>query len=116
MNWEIDFYEDEKGNTPVQDFILSLPAKEMAKATWIIDLLEKTGINLGQPYVKHIEGQLWELRPQQNRILYFLYDKIFVILHGFKKKTDKLPLREKEIAIKRMKDYIERREKDGQVG
>jgi len=32
MNWEIEFYEDDKQNMPVMDFLLSLPANEQAKA------------------------------------------------------------------------------------
>ncbi len=113
MNWEIEFYEDDKQNMPVIEFLLSLSAKEKAKAEWMINLLEKTGINLAQPYVKHLEGALWELRTNNNRILYFLDQNIFVLLHGFKKKTIKLPVREKETALKRIETYLKRSEKNG---
>lgn len=113
MKWDIEFYEDRNENIPLDEFLSILSAKEQAKGLWIIDLLEKTGINLTQPYAKHIEDKLWELRFQNNRILYFLKDQTFILLHGFKKKTKKLPEKEKETAIKRMKDYLKRGEKDG---
>ena len=77
----------------------------------MIDLLEKTGVNLTDPYSKHIERSLWELKPQRNRILYFLNKRTFVLLHGFKKTSKKLPVSEKEIALRRMEEYLKRREK-----
>jgi len=113
MSWEIEFYEDDKQNMPVIEFLLSLPAKEQAKANWTINLLERTGVNLTQPYVKHLEGALWELRTNNNRILYFLDKNVFVLLHGFKKKTMKLPVREKDIAVNRMEIYLKRGEENG---
>ncbi len=109
MAWEIEFYKDEKGNVPVEGFIENPPPKEKAKIIWIIDLLEGTGINLSEPYAKHIEGSLWELKPQQNRIIYFLNKETFVLLHGFRKKSQKLPIHERETALRRMEDYLKRR-------
>ena len=111
MQWEIELYEDEKGNIPIRKFIENLQPSEKAKVIWIIDLLEKTGINLTEPYAKHIEGTLWELRPRQNRILYFLYKGTFVLLHGLKKTKQKLPASEKNIAFRRMEDYLKRKDK-----
>lgn len=44
-----------------------------------------------------------------SRILYFsAHDNTFVMLHGFIKKTDALPVKELEIARKRKEDYLER--------
>jgi phage-related protein len=111
MRWEIEIYEDEKGNIPVKKFIEDLQPGEKAKIIWIIDLLEKTGINLTEPYAKHIEGSIWELRPRRNRILYFLHKGTFVLLHGLKKTTQKLPASDKEIAFRRMEDFLKRKGK-----
>ena len=114
MKWEIEFYEDSRGNVPVDEFYQSLTSKEeKVKCDWIIDLLEELGIELGMPYARPIKGTpLWELRPMANRILYFLFTKenTFVLLHGFRKKTQETPKRHIEIALKRMDDYIERRD------
>jgi phage-related protein len=111
MDWMIEFYKDEKGNEPVLQFIENLQPPEKAKIIWMIDLLEKTGVNLTEPYSKHIEGSLWELKPQRNRILYFLNKRTFVLLHGFRKTSKKLPVSEKEIALRRMEEYLKSREK-----
>ena len=47
-----------------------------------------------------------------SRILYFLVDKenAFVLLHAFRKKTQETPRKHIEMALERMRDYIERRD------
>jgi len=114
MQWDVEFYEDRRGKVPVEDFYNSLASKkEKAKFDWIIDLLGEMGIELGMPYARPIKGtELWELRPMFNRILYFLLDKenAFVLLHAFRKKTQETPRKHIEMALERMRDYIERRD------
>jgi len=54
----------------VAEFIESLDAKSRAKVARILDLLEEFGTDLGMPYVKYLEKQLWELRVQHGRSRY----------------------------------------------
>ena len=84
------------------------------------DLLEKAGTNLTEPYVSPIKGDrykgLWELRVKFasdiTRVFYFTFQgDTFVLLHGFKKKTNKTPESELERALKYKKDF-ERRNSD----
>ena len=114
--WEVILYTTENGDNPVGDFISSLPRKEEAKVFREIDLLQQKGIYLNFPHSSDIEGfkGLRELRIRFSsnniRIIYFLHIKnIFVLLHGFRKKTQRLPKKELEIAIISMKDYLKRR-------
>jgi phage-related protein len=69
------------------------------------------------PYVKSIRGEkyqgLWELRIQQgsdvSRIFYFLpVGNTFILLHGFLKKTQKIPPQELETALRYKADYLRR--------
>jgi hypothetical protein len=62
MAWEIEYFGTAKGKCPVQEFIDSLDARSKAKIARTLDLLEESGIKLGMPYAKHVEGDLWELR------------------------------------------------------
>jgi len=106
--WQIHFYEDQHGKKPVLDFINKLAAKDRAKINNNLRLLEEFGPNLGMPHARHIEGKLWELRPGDNRLFYFLYlDGKFVILHGFRKQTMKTPEKEIAIAVRRMNELLE---------
>ena len=109
--WEIEYYEASRGRFPVKEFIDDLNAKEKAKIARTIDLLEEFGIDLGMPYAKHVEGELWELRARLSnnrlRILYFLNSgSVFIMLHGFVKKTQRVTKVDLEIARQRLGDYL----------
>ena len=60
-----------------------------------IEALSQYGTKAGEPYVKHINGEIWELRPLRDRILFAAwYNGGYVLLHSFKKRTQKAPARE----------------------
>ncbi|MFZ3130322.1 MAG: type II toxin-antitoxin system RelE/ParE family toxin [Desulfosporosinus sp.] len=88
------------------DFLLLLEAKMRAKIFSEIELLEKYGPELREPYVKPIKGKgLFELRikfaSDISRIFYFICSqKTFVLFHGFTKKNQKTPQRELERALR----------------
>jgi len=112
--WEIEHYETTRQRCPVQEFIDSLDARSKARVARAIDLLERFGIALGMPYAKHVEGELWELRTRvgtsQYRIIYFLFtDKVFILLHGFAKKSGRIPERDLKAARDRRDDFLSRR-------
>lgn len=115
MNWRIEFYKTSTGKIPVKEFVDSLPEPAQAKFIFILDLLEKYGIEIREPYVKTMKGhaKLKEIRIKATgniyRIFYFpAKSRTFVLLHGFIKKGDKTPNNEIEAAEKRLKDYIAR--------
>lgn len=106
--WQINFYEDHRGKSPVLEFINALPAGDRAKINNVFRLLTEFGTHLGMPHARPIEGKLWELRPGSNRLFYFLFTgKTFVILHGFRKQTMRTPEREIEIAKRRIIELLE---------
>jgi len=121
LSWDIEYYQKENGEVPVEDFLLSLNPKLRAKAYSDIMLLKRLGINIRAPYSVPLQGDkhkgLFELRTKFSsditRVFYFLYDKNkFVLLHGFVKKTNKTPERELERAVKYKKDYERRCQDD----
>ena len=57
-----------------------------------IQLLEDNGTRLNENITKHIDDDIWELRPGNNRVLYFYFkNDTFVLLHQFRKKHKRLP-------------------------
>lgn len=121
MEWQLEYYKKENGNIPVLDYLLSLDAKMRAKAYNEIELFEKHGPELREPYVKPIKSAkykgIFELRikfaSDISRIFYFTCrQNTFILLHGFTKKNKKTPQRELERALRYKEDY-ERRCDDG---
>jgi len=120
LTYDVEFYQKENGEVPVEEFLLSLSPKMRAKAFREIELLKSYGPELREPHTKSIKGKnnkgIYELRVKFSsnisRIFYFTYSgDTFVLLNGFVKKTRKTPKSELERARKYKEDY-ERRCKD----
>ncbi len=118
--YEIEFYEDKNGKSEIADFIKELNIKAATskecrinfnKIVAYMDILEELGTRVGEPVTKHLDGEIWELRPLRNRFLYAYYkDNKFIMLHHFIKKTQKTPKCEIEQAKRNLQDYLERNE------
>ena len=118
--YSIEFYEDKNGYSEIVQYLCELHQKSKTnknsrinfnKIAAYLDILEECGTRIGEPVTKHLEGDIWELRPLKNRFLYAYYkDNKFIILHHFVKKTQKTPKKEIEQAKRNLRDYIERNE------
>ena len=113
---EIIFYKDKSGNSPTWNYILDLSQRtdknsriKSKKINDYIQALQTYGKRVGEPYIKHLDGEIWELRPLRDRFLFAAWlDGGFIILHHFVKKTQKAPPREIEQAKRNLKDYTQR--------
>jgi phage-related protein len=114
--YDVVFYKDKNGNQPVLEYIKSLALHsdkesriKLHKIQDYIKALRTYGTLAGEPYIKHLDGDIWELRPIRDRILFAAYmgDR-FVLLHHFMKKTQKTPPREIEQAKRELDDIKER--------
>lgn len=115
----IEFYETADGISELWDFLIDLQMKAVSnkdariqhkQITQYIQLLEDHGTRLGENFTKHLDEDIWELRPGSNRILFFYHkDNTYVLLHQFRKKTQKTPRREIEKAKAERDDWIIRR-------
>ena len=120
MAYNIVFYEKQNGDSELWNFLEKLRKKsttskdariQYKQASLYIELLQNNGTRLPDTVTKHIEEDIWELRPGNNRIFYFFCDKNdFVLLHSFRKKTQKTPRREIEKAKSERDDYLSRKE------
>lgn len=116
--FRVIFYRKSSGEVPVLDYIRAL-GEEKSKSSRIkynkisqyIKVLEVFGKAAGEPYIKHLDGDIWELRPIRDRILFAgVHNDCFVLLHCFIKQTQKTPSKEIEQAKRELRDYIERGE------
>ena len=116
--YEVKFYRDKNDRSEIIEYLDVLQKKGTTSKTERINrdkilaymiALKQYGTRIGQPIVKHIDGNLWELRPLANRIFFFYWkNNKYVLLHHFIKKTQKTPPREIEQARSKLKDFIER--------
>ena len=116
VQWIAEFYRDEKGREPVAEFLDSLSHRARAKVVRYLELLATHGVLLKEPYTKQVKGKIREIRVRDDvgavRVLYFAFTgRRLILLHGFIKKTDKIPKGAIEIAEVRMKDFVKRFEK-----
>ena len=115
--FEVEFYTKDNGEKPAKDFILGLNTKMRAKILGIISVLEEKGNQLREPYTKHLDDGIFEVRGRVGtditRVLYFFYyGKKIIITNGFVRKTQETPKREIKLAKTYRKDYLERVKND----
>jgi phage-related protein len=116
--FEVITYKDHQGKDVIIEYLSELAQKaknskservRLKKIYEYLDQLGHYGTRIGEPKVKHITGQIWELRPTNDRIFFFYWkDNIFVLLHHFVKKSPKTPSRELEQAQRNLRDFLER--------
>ena len=113
---DILFYRDPNGNEPILDYLRKVSRKndkdsrvKLRKIQDYIKILSQYGTQAGEPYLKHLIGDIWELRPLKDRILFVGWTKgDYVLLHCFVKKTKKTPVREIERAKRELTDLMAR--------
>lgn len=97
-------------NETVDAELADLPADMRARLVRISELIESVGLpNVKEPHVRHIRGQLWEIRLKgKSGIARALYvtakEQRMVILRAFIKKTEKIPTAEIDLALQRAKE------------
>ena len=116
----VELYETENGNIPVEEFLKMLDVKMRAKLLGIIKILQEKGNRLREPYSKHLDDGIFELRGKVgsdiSRVLYFFYyNKKIILTNGFIKKTQKTSKTEIDKAKKYRSDYLERIDKNEKI-
>jgi len=94
-----------------EDFFKEQPRKVQDKIIKILDILENVE-RVPITYLKYIEGTngLFEVRVQLGSNIFRIFccfdgNKLVVLFTGFQKKTQKIPAKEIERAVKIMTDY-----------
>ena len=102
MTWSVLFL-----NAEVESEVAALPGDMQAKLFRIIDMIEQFGlVAMREPYVKHLEKSLWEMRMKGRdgiaRAIYVTVSgKRAVVVRVFRKKTQKTPRSELQLALRR---------------
>lgn len=77
--FEVIAYETEVGDNPVEKFLDKFDPKMRAKIFGMLVILQEKGNQLREPYSKHIEDGIFELRckfgSDITRVMYFFFAK-----------------------------------------
>jgi phage-related protein len=105
--WSIEFLDK-----IVFDEMQNQPNDIKAKFEHVVKLIQANGLErVHEPYIKHLEGKLWEMRIKgRDTIARAIYvtavEKRIVVVRVFTKKKQKTPRREIEIALERAKEML----------
>ena len=104
----VRFYRTEAGRAPVLDWLRSLD-KDDRHAIGLDLMRVQFGWPIGRPLVGSLKDGLWEVRsslPSRRiaRLILCFHDQMLVVLHGFIKKTQKMPADDLALAKRRMKE------------
>jgi len=91
----------------VLEYIQSLAKPERARVLEALEQVERRGFDAVRVQFRQIEGKLWEVKIGSHRVFYVIIEKSeMVLLHAYKKQGQKLPVKEQDIAIRRMKELL----------
>ncbi|MFA6552512.1 MAG: type II toxin-antitoxin system RelE/ParE family toxin [Candidatus Paceibacterota bacterium] len=95
-------------DSEIEKFLSSLQKPAIAKVIQTMALLEEFGERLTMPHSKKIQKNLFELRvggSQKVRIFYTFHKNGIFLLHGFVKKTSKIPKKEMDVTLRKLKQF-----------
>ena len=102
------FFESECGKQPVRDFILKCTREDRKEIGSDIFTVQKR-FPLGLPLVEKVAVDLWEVRSHISdgicRFFFTVCQETMVLLHGFVKKSQKIPSKEMETTKKRLAEF-----------
>jgi len=97
--------------SPIYKFIKKLDVRDRAKVLGCLKSLEELGFDTPRVVFRQIRGKLWEIKIKaataDYRIFYVVAQKDnLILLHAYKKQSEKAPIKEIAIAEKRMLEII----------
>ncbi|QWE05148.1 type II toxin-antitoxin system RelE/ParE family toxin [Polynucleobacter sp. JS-JIR-II-50] len=103
---EVRFFKTETNNEPVRNWLQLQTVKDKKRIGEDIKTVQ-FGRPLGMPLVRHIDGEIWEIRCRLSggiaRVLFVLENNIMILIHGFIKKQQKTPKQDLDLAKTRVK-------------
>jgi len=107
IRMKVTFYTTASGRSPVLNYIYDLSKLERARLLEALNQVEQYGFDTIRTQFRQIEGKLWEIKVSAHRVFYVIVQQEeMVLLHAYKKQGQKMPLRERAVAIKRMKEIL----------
>ena len=107
--FQIEWYFTSYGKSQAFEYAESLSRSDKAKFGNLLRLMGDIGKIRDKAKFRSEGNQIFAFKPQPYRFLCFFFEGgKLIITNGFVKKQDKLPKKEKERALRNMKDYKQR--------
>jgi len=104
-------YETAAGRRPVLDFVRKVPDGDKAAILAAMKEVRREGVRAA----RHLQGELFEVRADGERVIYRIlfaregeHSQVLLSLVAFKKKTQKTPIAQIELAARRLRDWRSR--------
>ncbi len=105
----IEWYYNSRKESAVLDYFNELSDKQKEKAMYLFKLIATSGRIRSEEKFRNELDQVYAFKPSPDRFLCFFYkDAKIIVTNAYVKKTDKMPPREKEKALKLKADYEKR--------
>ena len=106
-----EWYFDERGRSLAREYYRELSLDRKNKALFLFKIMAQLGKLANTEKFRSEGDKIYAFKPLPDRFLCFFFagSKI-IITNAFEKKTDKLPVREKERALKYKANYLARTE------
>jgi phage-related protein len=102
----VRFFRSSQGNEPVREWLRSLSSTDRKLLGEEIRTVQ-LGWPIGMPVVRKLDADLWEIRVRMKdgiaRVLFTIEAKEAILLHGFIKKSQKIPADDLQTALVRLK-------------
>ena len=100
-NFLIEWYFDSKGNSIALDYFESLNEDEQINLLSLFELMGNIGVIKNETKFRNEGDKIYAFKPQPHRFLCFFFTgQKIIVTNAFHKKTDKLPPKEKDRALK----------------
>jgi hypothetical protein len=109
IHFTIEWYFDEHGKSQPFDYVMNLSDEMQEKVFYLFKRIADFGRISDVTKFRHEGDQIYAFKPQPDRLLsFFIKGKVIIITNAFRKKTDKLPEKEKRRAINCRESYLDR--------
>ncbi len=80
--------------------------KDQTKINEYIKLFKEYGFGLSRKYLKKIDKNIWELRPDKWRVFILEVAPEYIVIHLMRKQSQKMTKETKKILARRSKEYL----------
>jgi len=105
----LEWYYNTEGKSAGYDYFLEIPKEQKRKFLALVKRMGDSGKIFDKTKFIYEGDEIYAFKPQPDRFLsFFTVGKKIIVTNGFTKKTDKIPEKEKDLALRLKKDYLER--------